>query len=193
MSEVAAENYVIFQAKGWAKEARSKKKGLSKPEKRLLHAIDRLEGVALKKKRKRKWKPTEFGSILSLGRPPRPKRGDGLQRCSFCGETGHKKNTCPSEEGETYRLEKKKKGIPLRRIYGKKEKDHCMHCDEAGHHSNHCPHRVRCSRCGGRGHNARTCNVSLRRCSLCGRRGHDARTCWSRHTTSPFVRKKRGK
>lgn len=67
------------------------------------------------------------------------------KRCSFCGEIGHNKLSCPAAE-----------------TMPRKNTVTCSQCGKPGHNSRSCPVRPRsttvtCSLCGRDGHNCRTC------------------------------------
>lgn len=116
-------------------------------------------------------------------------------KCSICQCVGHNKRTCAFSAGATEvpRSEirdaaalaallppPKKVSKPLEDISScqniwKEPKDYYT---KAKTREN------TCSRCGGKGHNARTCilaspkkNTNGRQCSLCGECGHNKRTC----------------
>ncbi|KAF9056168.1 hypothetical protein BJ165DRAFT_1522112 [Panaeolus papilionaceus] len=58
------------------------------------------------------------------------------------------------------------------------EPDQCNNCQEPGHHAGVCKKAMCCSKCGGEGHNFRSCRNTARNtyeCRNCGGKGHGPR------------------
>ena len=120
--------------------------------------------------------------------------------CSICGSSVHNKRTCSSKSGATpleIRVAKElssllppvvkrvrvRAGKPLEGLQG------CMNIFKETKITPPPPTRVHiCSKCGVRGHNSRTCelthlkettksSLNQRRCGMCGQYGHNRRSC----------------